>query len=233
MAIAGDLINRALRLIGVLAEDETPSASISQDALAAMNQMIDSWSTERLAVFCTQEQIFTWPAGEIMRTLGPTGDFVGTRITKLEDATYYVSSFGMSHNVIIADSTQYGRVTAKVLMSDIPNVIFVNATVPNAELRLYPIPAENLEWHFISTMALQQPALLTTDLVLPPGYSRAFIYNLAMEIAPEFGVEPSGQVARIAMVSKRNIKRLNNLPQMLEMPHGMITHRPFRTREYE
>lgn len=233
MAIAGDLINRALRLIGVLAEDETPSASVSQDALVAMNQMLDSWSTERLAVFCTQEQVFTWPAGEVMRTLGPTGDFVGTRITKLEDATYYVSPFRMSHNVIIADSTQYGRVAAKELTSDIPNVIFVNATVPDTELRLHPVPAESLEWHFISTMALQQPASLTTDLVLPPGYSRAFIYNLAMEIAPEFGVEPSGQVSRIAMVSKRNIKRMNNLPQMLEMPLGMIIGRPSSLKEAE
>ncbi len=49
---AGDQINRALRLLGILAEGETPSASMSQDALMAMNQMIESWSIERLSVFC-------------------------------------------------------------------------------------------------------------------------------------------------------------------------------------
>ena len=76
---AGDQINRALRLLGVLAEGETPSAATSQDALLAMNQMIDSWNTERLSVFSTQDQVFSWPAGEIRRTLGPTGDFVGNR----------------------------------------------------------------------------------------------------------------------------------------------------------
>jgi len=38
---AADQINRALRLLGVLAEGETPSASVSQDALMALNQMID------------------------------------------------------------------------------------------------------------------------------------------------------------------------------------------------
>ena len=43
---ASDQINRALRLVGVLAEGETPSAETSQDALIALNQMIDSWSTE-------------------------------------------------------------------------------------------------------------------------------------------------------------------------------------------
>ena len=57
MTTAGELINGALRLIGMLAEGETPSAATSQDALDAMNQMIDSWNTERLSTFSTQDQI--------------------------------------------------------------------------------------------------------------------------------------------------------------------------------
>ncbi|NBS70074.1 hypothetical protein EBT31_14355, partial [bacterium] len=74
---ANDQINRALRLLGVLAEGETPSAAVSQDALMALNQMIDSWNTERLAVFSTQDQVYLWPTSTVKRTLGPTGDFVG------------------------------------------------------------------------------------------------------------------------------------------------------------
>ena len=46
---AGQQIERSLRLLGVLAEGETPSAATSQDALMALNQMIDSWNTERLS----------------------------------------------------------------------------------------------------------------------------------------------------------------------------------------
>ena len=89
---AGQQIERALRLLGVLAEGETPSAATSQDALMAFNQMIDSWNTERLAVFCTQDQVFTWPAGLISRTLGPTGDFVGLRPILLDDSTIFQSA---------------------------------------------------------------------------------------------------------------------------------------------
>jgi hypothetical protein len=63
METAGDIINGSLRLLGVLAEGEVPSAETSQDALRAMNQMIDSWNTERLSVFSTQDQVFTWPSG--------------------------------------------------------------------------------------------------------------------------------------------------------------------------
>jgi hypothetical protein len=86
---AGDQINGALRLIGQLAEGETPSAATSADALTAMNQMLDSWSSERLSVFSTQDQVFTWPASTATRTLGPTGDFVGNRPVLVDDSTYF------------------------------------------------------------------------------------------------------------------------------------------------
>jgi hypothetical protein len=74
MTTAGEQINGALRLLGVLAEGETPSAETSQDALSAMNQMIDSWNTERLSVYATQDQVLTWPTNQRVRTLGHADD---------------------------------------------------------------------------------------------------------------------------------------------------------------
>ena len=56
-ATAGELIKGSLRLIGMLAEGEEPSADTMQDSIMAMNQMIQSWDTERLSVFGTQDQI--------------------------------------------------------------------------------------------------------------------------------------------------------------------------------
>jgi hypothetical protein len=87
MTTANDQINGAMRLLGVLAEGETPSAATSQDALAALNQMIDSWNTERLSVFSTQDQVKTWLPNSISNTLGPTGTLVGTRPILIDDAS--------------------------------------------------------------------------------------------------------------------------------------------------
>ncbi len=89
MTTAGDLINGSLRLLGVLAEGETPSSETSQDALFAMNQMIQSWNTERLSVFSTQDQVKMWPSSTISRTFGPSGDFIGNRPILLDDSTYF------------------------------------------------------------------------------------------------------------------------------------------------
>ncbi len=222
---ASDQINRALRLLGVLAEGETPSAETSQDALIALNQMIDSWSTERLSVYYTQDQVFNWPSGKSKRTLGPTGDFVGNRPVMLDDATYYRSPGGVSYGVSFINQDQYNSIAVKTATSTLPQVIFVNETHPDIEMLIYPVPTQVLEWHFISVQELTQPASLATQLEIPPGYLRAFTYNLAMEIAPEFGVEPSGQVQRIAMVSKRTLKRINNPDDVMTIPRGFLARR--------
>jgi len=223
---AGDQINRALRLLGVLAEGETPSAATSQDGLTALNQMIDSWNTERLSVFSTQDQIFTWPAGQITRTLGPSGDFIGNRPVLFDDATYYRDpGTNVSFGIKFINQQQYDGIAVKTVTSTYPQVIFVNMTYPDATMTVYPKPTRDLEWHFISVQELSNPAVLTTNLTFPPGYLRAFVYNLAMEIAPEFGVEPSPQVTRIAMTSKRNLKRINNPDDIMSMPYSLIATR--------
>jgi hypothetical protein len=222
MTTAGDIIYGALRLIGQLAEGEVPSADTAQDALAAMNMMIDSWSTERLAVYATQDQVFTWPAGQAVRTLGPTGDFVGLRPVLLDAATYYVDPQGLSFMPAIINEAEYNAIVLKTVTSTYPQVIYAEATNPDATYSIYPVPTQDMIWHFISVLELAQPASLGTQLVFPPGYLRAFRYNLACELAPEFGVEPSPQVTRVAMVSKRNLKRINNPNDLMAMPSGIM-----------
>ncbi len=108
MTTAGDIINGSLRLLGILAEGETPSAETSQDALNAMNQMIDSWNTERLSVFSTQDQVETWPPSTRSRTFGPTGDIVGNRPILIDDSTYFKDpATGISYGLKLINQQQY------------------------------------------------------------------------------------------------------------------------------
>jgi len=228
---AGDQINRALRLLGVLAEGETTSASVSQDSLMAMNQMIDSWNTERLSVFSTIDQIVNWPVGSINATLGPSGSLVrlnGTAVRPIlvDDATYFRDpQTNVSYGIKLINQQQYDGIAVKTVTSTYPQVMFVNMTYPDIDIYIYPKPTRLLEFHFISVEELTQPATLSTTLAFPPGYLRAFTYNLAMEIAPEFGVEPSPQVQRIAMTSKRNLKRINNPDDVMSMPYAIVATR--------
>lgn len=266
---AGDQINRALRLIGVLAEGETPSAEMSQDALMALNQMIDSWNTERLAVFSTSDQVVIWPAGEITQTLGPTGSLVlknnqisfvdsylssehdglvtqedqdliivqdapppitlkPFRPVEVDEATHFVDpGSGISYNLRLINRQQYNGIALKTVTSTLPQLLFVNMTNPDIELTLYPVPTRNLELHVVSVTELTQPANLSTPLVFPPGYLRAFTYNLALEIAPEFGQQPSPDVRRVAAKSLSNIKRINDPGDEMGIPIPLVPRSRF------
>ena len=226
MATAGDQINGALRLLGILAEGETPSAETSQDALSALNQMLDSWSTERLMIYNTIDQVFLWQPNLITQTLGPTGDFIGHRPVALDDSTYFKDpSNGISFGIKFINQQQYDGIAVKTVTSSYPQVMWINMEYPNITMSLYPKPTKILEWHFISVQELDQPATLDTNLAFPPGYLRAFRYNLACELAPEFGVEPSPTVARIAMASKRDLKRQNNPDDIMAMPYSIVATR--------
>jgi hypothetical protein len=251
MATTRELLSGAHRLLGLVNSGNVLPEAVYQDNLVALNQMIDSWSTERLAVFCTQDQTYYWEAGARIRTLGPTGDFVyilanqsdtpivtqgddyigvddatTQRPILLEDSTYFRDpTTNVSYGIKFINQLQYNNIAVKTVQSTYPQVLFVNNTFPNITLSVYPVPNRMLEFHFISVQPLANPTTLETDLAFPPGYLRAFRYNLALELAPEFNVEPPAEVRRVAMYSKRNLKRINNPHDLMAMPYSLMARR--------
>ena len=223
---ANDQIVGALRVLGILAEGETPSAATAQDALMALNQMIDSWNTERLAVFNTQDPTYLWTPGLKTQTLGPSGDFVGNRPIMIDDATYFRDpANGISFGIKLINQQQYDGIAVKTVTSTYPQVMWINMEYPNITMTIYPVPTKVLEWHFISVEELMSVPSLSTNILMPPGYLRAFKYNLACEFATEFGIEPPANVARIAMTSKRNLKRINNPDDIMSLPYSIVATR--------
>lgn len=254
MATVRELLNGAHRLLGLVNSGNVLPEAVYQDNLVAMNQMLDSWNTERLAVFCTQDQVFNWPPNARVQTLGPTGDFtlllgtqvpdplgtqndglialeannpgIGKRPILLDDSTYFRDpSTNVSYGIKFINQQQYNGIAVKTVTSTYPQVMWVNMTFPNITMYVYPVPSRVLEFHFVSVETLNEPVSLETQLEFPPGYLRAFRYNLALELAPEFGVAPSPDVRRIAMYSKRNLKRINNPDDVMAMPYSLMARR--------
>lgn len=56
MATVLDITTRALRLIGALAEGETPNASQSDDAIASLQAMLGEWETRGLKIGAVVDQ---------------------------------------------------------------------------------------------------------------------------------------------------------------------------------
>jgi hypothetical protein len=76
---AQDIITGALRFINAYAPGESLSAADSADGLATLNDLLDSWSTDQASVYASDEDVFTFTAGQYRYTIGnySAGTFAG------------------------------------------------------------------------------------------------------------------------------------------------------------
>jgi hypothetical protein len=198
-----------MRLCGILAEGEQPSPESAQDALSALNQMLDSWSISGCTVHSTQLQTILWASGVSSKTVGPTGTFVGTRPVSVGDSTYYSDGSGIDYSISIINEADYNGISWKNLNLGYPAFLYANMTMPDTTITLFPTPSDPITLYLSSVIVLTQPAALITVLVVPPGYMRAFRYGLAVEIAAEFGIEAPVSVQKIAWKSLAAVKKVN------------------------
>jgi len=208
MATAIELIKSSMRKLGVLSQGETPQAEESKDALESLNTMLDSWSTQRLAVLGTTIEEFTLVNGQTIYTMGTGGDFNTTVPVKTSRA-YIRDNTNVDLPVQIIDHAKYGRLPDKNQTATFPQMIYIDNNYPLRNVYVYPTPSETNTLIFHNDRQLSNLSALTTVLSLPVGYKRAIIYNLAIELAPEYGVSISAELAKAAKESLEAIKRAN------------------------
>jgi hypothetical protein len=92
MATVADIIRGAFRALGVLAAGETPSAAEEADALTILNDMLDSWANERLAVFQTVRTAYTLTPSLNPHTIGHSGHLHVTRPVRVDRASVIQAS---------------------------------------------------------------------------------------------------------------------------------------------
>ena len=78
MATALDIITSALRRISSYQPGETISNPDTEDCLEALNDLLDSWSTDKLQIYGTNEYILQWQVGKFQYKVGnPTCTSIG------------------------------------------------------------------------------------------------------------------------------------------------------------
>lgn len=205
-----DLIAGSLRLIGAIASGENPQAAEFADALNSLNGMLESWSTDGLLVYTTNREVFPLVPSKQSYTMGPLGDFNTSRPVQISEAS--VQQNGIELPIDILNLQEWAEITLKTTPSTLPQCIYSEGTFPLETINVWPIPtvANNLVLYSLKPIA--SFASINDVVSLPPGYSRAIRYNLALELAPEFGREPSALVGVAASESKADIQRQNTEP---------------------
>src|SRR5581483_4375410 len=212
MSTAQDLVTLALTLSGRLGAGRTPGAAESAVVLGIANNMLDSWSTERLMVVSIQLATYSLTAGTESYTIGPSGAvFTAARPVMVQSASIKATVEGQTSHFPLrvigqdefAQQMRYGDQAA------IPRTLYNDMGAPNSTLYIYPIPATNTHLELYTWQQFAQFAGLTDTLAFPPGYYRAVAYNLAIEIASAFGLTVPASVAKIAADAKASIEAIN------------------------
>lgn len=237
MAVAAsDLITRAMKVLQALGSTEVPTAAEANDGLVAMNALLDSWTLEDLMTYEVQERSFTLVVGKNQYTIGASGADITTTPPQDIFQAYVQDSNGNNFPMKILPRDKWNLIgnRSTSITSQIPDTLFFDPQFPNAIINIFPTPLLTYTLFYDSVLNQVTFAALTTNLSMPPGYERAFVYNLAVEIHMMFGipippVQPGQKnVVTIAAEALANVKRAN-IKEVISEYDGSIISKSYAT----
>jgi hypothetical protein len=208
---AQQLIEAALRDIGVLYTGQSSNSDQQTECLQALQMMLRTWSAQRLMVYYIVEgESFTLTAGTTKYTIGSGGDFDTVRPIKILGA--YIAS-GVDYPLTIIDRERYRNISVKTL-GDVPSWLWYNPVYPLGEIYLYPTGGGTI--YLDSQKPLAEPAAIGSTISFAPEYDEAIEYNLARKLAIPYNKEVTADLRLAARDSKDQIMALNASMQVEE-----------------
>ena len=208
--LVSSLLSSSLRKIGALSSGETIEATRQTEALSAMQVMLRSWGAVSVNIFASVKESVTLTPGKGDYTWG-TGEDISTARPNQILGAYILDSSGLSHPVDLISKNRYQAIGSKTVSARPYDAYFYPA-FPLATLYLYPVPDTAEALHLDSYKPFTETGsfgLSTDTLVFPSYYEEPILYNLAIRLAPEYGVSVSSEVALIAKTSLDILLTLN------------------------
>lgn len=192
MATATTILQGAMRKLGLLASGESATVNELTDGLECLNDMLASWSIDQISLAYSTKEEFSLVSGTSVYTIGPSADFDTAK--PIEILTAFIRDANdYDHILHIKPVLEYDRIQVKNL-DNRPNTLYYKYGHPTGIIYFdyEPVTVETL--HLNSIKHLSSFADTTTDLAISSELKSALVYNVALEIAPEFNAQPSGIV---------------------------------------
>jgi hypothetical protein len=197
-----EVLNGAFKKLSVLGTGETLTAEMSQDARASLNLMLRSWSIRNVSVIVTVGETFPLVGNTGLYTIGPTGNFNTVRPTRILNASIKDANNLFTPVKIITEDffLSFGD---RDFSAGLPDRLWYEPAIPLGRIHLYVKPMNSsyqLEIRsqkpFLAVVALDDD--LEIDYDFAPAYDEAIVYNLAVRIAPDYGLTPKMEVLGMA-----------------------------------
>lgn len=186
-----ELVNSSLRLLGVLGQGETPSASESNDALVTLNNMIRAWNAQQTPIYQLSRQTIPMTGVEQYN--------IPVRPMRIKSAAIL---FGVVTTHLTVATPEIWADGSRTLLL-LPDGLFPTGTV-----RIRPAATSGtLELWTLNPLGTI--AGLGTTISLPDGYEAALRYNLALALLPEYPHDVPDALIALAAEYKNGITSLN------------------------
>ena len=205
MASAEDLIKSALRKIGCLGTGEVMEASEAQDALTALNSMLQMWQIDDLLVFSVGVDTFTGVVGTADYEMGTGKTWDTERPSDIVQIT--IKDGDTEYNPQKIALQEY--LNSKRDNNGLPLKYWVNPKYDAQEIKFILPFDKAYSVDVYSYKPLDKFTSLTDNINVPPEYEEAIIWNLAVRLAPEYEKEASATVLAYAQNTQDAIRQQN------------------------
>jgi hypothetical protein len=207
-----NLITDVLLDMGVIADQETPTAAQSSGALVKLNDLLESWNLDSQKNFGITENVIPFVSGQQIYTIGLGGNLNTIRPDNIDKA-FVRSNTGANQSdlpITVLNDSEWADIPSKKITGSFPYAVWFNKSYPLIEANVTPIPSGSNYSLVFWTDTQQSDLALNTVLSFPNGYKRAIKYSLFIELAPSYQIQIPQEIVALAATSKQAIEN-NNL----------------------
>lgn len=208
------LITRALRIIGVLSQGETPTSTQISEGATTLNEIMKEWQSDGMQLWKYRPlELSSFSTGAAFCTIGPSGQTqAAAPPLRVTDAYYRNDASGADTPILIITRDEYNRLTPKA-GTGAPNQLFylppyaqdssVSSGNPIGYVYFFPAPttawlALNSIW-VIGIFPFHDFDASTDQPDLPAWMINALTWGLADQLSYEYGVG----LAERSMITKK------------------------------
>lgn len=222
---AGALVTSSLRLIGAIATGETPTAAELNDGLSALNDLLENWSTQNLAMYGSAVETFPTVAGQALYTIGPAGNWNTVRPVRI-DGDGYCTFNGVDFPVSQIGQGEYDMIGLKTQQQPIvERLLYVN-TNPLGQITLWPVPSGIVNITINTDRVLTAVTDQSTAMIFPPGYMLPMRYHLGIMMAPDYGRTITPEITAVATSAFAALKRANKVRRIVTFDGALVDSGP-------
>lgn len=208
---AMDIITDACLDLGVIAAGESLDGLSLAQHLRRLNRLLDTWSTDQALVYQVTPVQTPFVPNQQVYTCGTGGDINIPRPLKIELVSVLDGSQPVPVEIPIQIITteEWRDIPVKNTPSTFPLAVWITGEYPLRNLWFWPIPQIADTMVIYPWSVLTEFSDLTTSIALPQGYEEALVSNLAIRLAPQYGVSAPAETVNAAKESIRLIKDTN------------------------